>query len=129
MATVIGLTEKDKEIIALRKLLKPGDTAYTILRHRASSGMSRVIDLVIIRDNDVVNIGYATAKVLGYSLDTKYEGLRVRGAGMDMGYHLVYSLGRVLFPDGFKVTSKYGRNGDTSGWDKDGGYALNHRWL
>ena len=22
-----------------------------------------------------------------------------------------------------------GRNGDKSGWDDDGGYALNHRWL
>ncbi len=56
------------------------------------------------------------------------DALVVGGCGMDMGFHIVYNLGRVLFPDGFKVEGR-GRNGDTSGWDKDGGYALNHRWL
>lgn len=73
---------------------------------------------------------------------------------MDMGFAVVYDLGRVMFPDGFGVAGKYpngsdgrpttkemaakaveigatfrGRNGDPSGWDNDGGYALKQRWL
>jgi hypothetical protein len=78
---------------------------------------------------------------------------------MDMGFAVVYDVSRRLFPDGFGVkcysdectfrpSSKeeaatcndglekgitphkfYGRNGDPSGWDNDGGYALNHRWI
>src|SRR5688572_7990389 len=47
--------ERDEAAAELRKLLKPGDTVYTILRHRAASGMFRVIDLVIIaRRTDLV---------------------------------------------------------------------------
>ena len=47
---------------------------------------------------------------------------------MDMGFALVYELSRELYPKGFKVAG-VGRNGDTSGHDKDGGYALKQRWL
>ena len=68
-----------------------------------------------------------------------------------MGFEVVYNLGRQLFPKGFGTvsyggicpqtkeeaerlvatgkTSFCGRNGDKSGWDNDGGYALKHRWL
>lgn len=49
--TAKTLSLKDAEALEakteLLKLLKPGDTVYTILRHVASSGMFRVIDLAI----------------------------------------------------------------------------------
>ena len=63
----------------------------------------------------------------GYNI-TRTGGLVVGGCGMDMGFHVVYSLGRVLWPKGFKVNG-IGRNGDISGHDKDGGYRLVHQWL
>ncbi len=83
----------------------------------------------------------------------------VGGCGMDMAFALVYELGYALYPDGFgQLSSKdygaqapmthrpktkkeaanmieagvvfeRGRNGDTGGWDNDGGYALNKRDL
>jgi hypothetical protein len=96
---------------------------------------------------------YQIGKALGIRMG-KREGLIVGGCGMDMGFQLVYELSSVLFPDGFgvegtypngsqgrptspaqaagavKIGAKfYGRNGDTSGWDLDGGYALAQRWL
>lgn len=40
-------TEKLEAVAQLRKMLKPGSTVYTILRHCSASGMSRVIDLAI----------------------------------------------------------------------------------
>ena|ERR1035437_1828097 len=71
-------------------------------------------------------------KFEGEPVWTPYFWLRMMdgdgGCGMDMGFHLVYNLGRTLFPEGFKVEGR-GRNGDASGWDKDGGYALKQRWI
>lgn len=113
----------------LRKWLKPGDTVFTVLRHVSSSGMTRRIDLYKFENNEPVYLSGYAAKVLG---DRRHKdgGIVVGGCGMDMGFHLVYSLSRRLFPGGFDLPKgKRGRNGDTSGHDNDGGYALNHRWL
>ena len=135
--TIKEQAEKDRQeaIASLRKMLKPGDTVRTILRHRSSSGMFRVITLAIIgKDHngkpDIFCIDGKVCEILGYKYNTKHDGVPVSGCGMDMGFHLVYNLGRALFPKGFILPKgKSGRNGDTSGRDNDGGYALNHRWL
>lgn len=124
----------------LRKLLKPGDTVYTILRHVSSSGMFRTIDVVVIRKSEYKdarhsgyyprNISYWVGLATDTKLSKKHEGLEVGGAGMDMGFHLVYNLGRVLYPKGFKHNAKtHARNGSTEPRDNDGGYALNQEWL
>lgn len=137
--------EQTEAIAKLREWIKPGDTVYTILDHVSSSGMSRAIRVVILdhcQEPDPItgkcrpcspsHPNWAVGKALGMRHwkrnGREQDALVVGGCGMDMGFHLVYSLGRVLFPEGFKVEGR-GRNGDTSGWDKDGGYALNHRWL
>lgn len=129
--------ERNEALATLRGWLKPGDTVYTILRHCSASGMSRRITLCIIRlakkgDADkapyVLYLDGNAEKVLDHARPAKGDGIKVGGCGMDMGYHLVYGLSRALFPDGFKVKGT-GRNGDTSGHDNDGGYALRHRWL
>ena len=112
----------------LREFIKPGDTVYTILRHVSRSGMQRVISLVVMRDGQPWDISGWAARALGDRTDKNGEGIVVGGCGMDMGFHIVYNLSYVLFPDGFKVEGM-GRNGDMSGWDKDGGYALKQRWL
>jgi hypothetical protein len=147
-------SKEDKE--RARKLLsdlKPGDTLYTVIRGVAKSGMSREISLYQIIDNQPCWLGWAASRLLDLPL-TKRDAIRIQGCGMDMGFHLVYSLSYRLFPNGFGIegelplgrkirpTSKemaakavsrgakfYGRNGDSSGWDNDGGYALNQRWI
>lgn len=127
--------EREEAIARLRKVLKPGSTVRTILRHRARSGMFQVISLVIIGKAhtgkpEIWCIDGDACTILDRKYHSKHEGIPMGGCGMDMGFHLVYSLSRALFPKGFKVPKgKTGRNGDTSGWDNDGGYALNHRWL
>ena len=129
--------EREDQIATLRDLLKPGDTVYTKLINVSRSGMYRVIDLFVIRDNQPMRITWGAAQLLeGY--DTRHEGAKASGCGMDMGFHLVYNLSYVLFPDGFECLGKDGcpscdhSNGDrdyTSHCHKDGGYALRHRWL
>ena len=150
--------ERDNAFATLRGALKPGDTVYTVLKHVSRSGMLREIQCIVTdkRDGRPWDITYFVARVTDNSIGPHY-GVRVTGCGMDMGFAVVYSLSRYLFPDGFGYTmyknttsrigtlpkskaeaeklaakgyqARRGRNGDRSGWDYDGGYALNHRWL
>lgn len=158
--TTYKKSEVEEAKAELSKLLHPGDTVYCIVRHVSKSGMQRVISLHILDDDGygkptIRDINGYAAKAMGYRLDRDRWGLVVNGCGMDMCFDLVYSLGRVLFPQGFgdvghkiedgptirpdtrekaaKAVAKgwmfYGRNGDPSGWDNDGGYALTHKTL
>lgn len=149
--------EQDEALSRLRGWLKPGDTVYTILRHVSSSGMSRDISAVFIKPNtkdgqSIYDLDYNAQVALGWP-SAKGAGIRVGGCGMDMGFHMVYSLSSRMFPDGFGIVGEkggkkkrpktqaeaatmkkegwkfYGRNGDSSGWDTSGGYALNQKWL
>lgn len=150
--TKIQKKERDEAITQLREWLKPGDTVYTILRSVSRSGMQREIGIVIKAKNGdhMLHPNYLVAKAVGYRLG-KRDGIIIGGCGMDMGFAIVYDLGRTLFPDGFGdvseggirptsrddaarlvadgKTSFRGRNGDPSGWDNDGGYALRREWL
>lgn len=132
MTATAKKTQRDEAIAELRKMLKPGDTVHCVLRHVSRSGMTRGIDFYIVRKGELVWITSRVGHAIGTPQSLKdwqgSRGLRVSGCGMDMGFHVVYSLGCALFPKGFKVDG-VGRNGDTSGHDNDGGYALKHRWI
>jgi hypothetical protein len=139
----IKTVEKADALKALRNLLSPGDTVYTILRHVSSSGMTRYISTVIIGTNQPLDITYHVAKILDLKRSETHEGAKVCGCGMDMGFHVVYELSRELFPNGFTCIGKDPENhkwcpsndhanGDTDYTPHhhyDGGYALNQRWL
>jgi hypothetical protein len=124
--------EKAKELKWLHDHLKPGDTVYTILTHVSPSGMSRDIEVVLIKVGDdgqpyTLHPNYAVEVVLDLPRSKRDhgDGVRVAGCGMDMGYHLVFMLGQALWPDG--TPEPHGtRNGKP---DRTGGYALRHRWL
>jgi len=120
--------ERGEAVRELREILKPGDTVFVSLKHVSRSGMNRVIMPFIIRNNEPRYLGWTVAKATGRTYNRNHEGVNVGGCGMDMGFELVYTLSRYLFPEGFKVEGR-GRNGDESGWDNDGGYALKHRWF
>lgn len=137
------MTTKQKEIQeameSLREWIKPGDTIYTQIKSVSRSGMSRVIQLVQIKNNEPRWIGYTVAKAIGHSYDSKREGVKIGGCGMDMGFALVYELSHVLFGKGYKCLGKdkcrssfhQGEhyNDYTSEPIHKDGYALNHRWL
>jgi hypothetical protein len=111
----------------LLEILKPGDTVYCIIRHVSASGMQREISLYVKAEDGMVWLDGYVSTLMG-TRRGKRDGLVVSGCGMDMGFALVYELSHALFPEGFAVEGR-GRNGDTSGWDKNGGYALKHSWL
>lgn len=135
---------KDEALARLKELgVKPGVTLYTILRHVSKSGMQRRISVIhqtkegpVELDYLIEALGIGKRKSLtrygmsGDSWKSYEDGIVCGGCGMDMGFDLVYRLGRTMFPKGFKVPKgKSGRNGDTSGHDRDGGYALRQEWL
>lgn len=143
------MTRKDAErqeaIESLRKMLKPGDTVYTVLKHVSRSGMSRKIDVYCILDGEPRWIAGYVGKAIDNPQSRKdwerSQGLTVSGCGMDMGFHIVYNLSRVLFPDGFEcVGDRCGSNDHSNKYRKyenfkgqrhtgDGGYALKQRWI
>lgn len=118
--------QREEAKVYLRKLLKPGMLVYTILNHRSASGMSRSISLAIGgKKGEIIKLDFLIARANGEHIDNKHGGLKVSGCGMDMGFHLVYNLGRTLWPKGTKKPHG-SRNGEV---DFDGGYALKHTWL
>lgn len=132
-------TKEDIEHSITRlKRLKPGQTIYTILRHRSTSGMSRIIDMVVVENGEIESIGLDAANIMERSfVNDKYYGIKVGGCGMDMGFSLVYDLGYCLFRGGVECIGKKCLSNDHTNGDrnykkhihKDGGYAFKHRWL
>ena len=142
----------------LREILKPGDVIHCILRHVSRTGMNRRISLLVSRpDGGFRGLDSLASKAGVAKLANKGEGLVIGGCGMDMGFQLVYNLGRILYPEGFgcagercrsndhnngdkDYTPHYDgtpRNSDEVGkdlkpyrhWHRDGGYAFRHNWL
>lgn len=83
---------------------------YTVLRNVASSGMSRSISLVIAEsdgEGQVSTLDYYARVVLGAKIDSKHGGIIARGAGMDMGFNLVYRLSSALYGDGYALKQSW----------------------
>ena len=108
----------------LRDMLTPGQTIYCMLRHVSTSGMSRRISLFIVNNGELDSLDYAASRALDWKISDK-GGIVVSGCGMDMGFHLVYSLGASVWPTG-TPTPHGTRNGTP---DSAGGYALKHSWI
>lgn len=133
----------------LRGWLPPGSTVYTILRHVSPSGMTRWISLKAVVDGKIIGLDWHAEQLGLGKRDSRHEGIKVEGTGMDMGFHLVYGLSRRLYHDGWECTQYTPEGEDLAGDDrskfcpsndhtnglrgyahhKDGGYALEHRWL
>ncbi len=137
---------KDEARATLMAMLKPGDTVYTVLDSVSWSGMSRIIRVLVAYTRDDGSVdhwhpNHSVGVLLGLPYGTYRRqvtnGLKISGCGMYMGFDLVYSLGRALWPDGFACPGETCPSNDHSNGDRnrkphhhtDGGYALRHRWL
>lgn len=145
---------RDEALTKLREMLPPGSTVRTVMRHVSSSGMTRDISPVVVEDGRPVDISYLVVRLdNGWKFSPNNGGIRMGGAGMDMGFALVYALSRYLYPDGFDCIQYAADGRDLAGDDRakwcrsndhsnlrgaertrfmhhgDGGYALRHDWL
>ena len=141
--------ETTEALDMLRKRLSAGDVVYTTQVHMSRSGMTRDIRVTVMVRNEPVNMSWHVARAIGAPMHN--GAVRVGGCGMDMGFHIVYSLARVLFRDGFVCTDTdtcpandhvNARPVEGQSWSEaraatygpnvthsDPGYALRHRWL
>ena len=97
--TTLKQSECADAIASLKSMIRPGATVYTVIRSVAKSGMSRTMSVFIVKDGELQNITWYVGKVLDYPVRDVdgHRAIRVNGAGMDMGFHVVYSLSRVMF--------------------------------
>lgn len=142
--------DRQEAIAELRELVKPGDTVRTILRHRSQSGMFRAISAVVpfTREDGkpgIYNLDYLIAQAVpGLKWSDRWGGIKQSGAGMDMGFNLVYTLSRALYGDGYPCqlaadgsgrcpsnehvnSRELARVHNTAGHTD--GYAVSHSWL
>tara|TARA_Y100000114_G_scaffold143883_1_gene151874 strand:+ start:350 stop:721 length:372 start_codon:yes stop_codon:yes gene_type:complete len=117
--------EKQEALESLKEWIKKGDTLHTTVKHVSRNGMMRYITTRHLKKSDhqdrevnVSNYDYHIARVLDLPLAPNYQGVKIGGCGMDMGFHLVYSLSRALFKDEPRGEG-----------DRDHGYWINQEWL
>ena len=144
--TAPKLSEKEKAVVELRELLKPGDMVYTKLNHVSRSGMTRSIEVMVFRDNAPINLTWRVSEVLGYKIHNKHWGLKVGGCGMDMGFSVIYNLSSALYsgigyeclndaegndkcPSSYHVNSRPYDGTNKGEPVHHDGYALRQRWL
>jgi hypothetical protein len=150
--------ERADAIVRLKDWIKPGDTLYTEIKNVSRSGMSRVIQVIKINCNNgepsLSYLGYSIALALDWKYDREREGVKVGGCGMDMGFHMIHTLGYVLYgrkaehgtdkeavklrkallkADTFYFTQGGQPEPDTTKpdrlWFGGAGYALKQRWI
>lgn len=134
-------TEQQEAIDRLRAILTRGQTVYTKVDHVSRSGMLRHISVYVMAEYERAgrkecapqNISYWVALAIG---NTRAEdgGVKVGGCGMDMGFHLVYTLAATIFRDDPRVATEEEiaacpRYQGPESYYKRGGYALSQRWL
>lgn len=98
---------RNEALNTLRNLLSEGAVVSTILRHTSRSGMYRRISPVIIYKGEIRDISHLVARVTSFKRSTRGEGLDVSGAGMDMGFHVVYTLAKAVFGDGYALRQEW----------------------
>lgn len=112
-----ALAERQEAIERLRDLCPPGTRILCTLDHASKSGMSRRISFYAVdceaEGGDVVWLNGLIEKLGTYKRPRSgntitHDGLRVDGAGMDMGFAVVYDVSNAVHGDG---------------------YSLKHRWL
>lgn len=108
----VSVRDREEARDTLAGVFGPDSVAYTVLRHVSSSGMTRDIS-VIVRDSEddfMWNVSYYVGVLLGLPVRDAMgaRAVRVSGGGMDMGFHLVYSLSAVLFDgDGYQIDQRW----------------------
>jgi hypothetical protein len=103
----ITKAEKAERLASLKDLLKGVTTLYTNLRKVSASGMSREISVHIVKDGEILDISYGVSVVLGWPQSRNSNAIKVSGCGMDMGFHLVYTLAQIICDDGYALKQRW----------------------
>ena len=118
-----------------------GTKIKCILRHVSKSGMLRIIDMQYVKDNELHTIWIRDPKGFFGVVNDQMRGYKVGGCGMDMGFHLVYSLGCYIWNGHIeqlkkqvleatpKADLKYIHESLIGESNPNGGYYFKQEWL
>lgn len=78
---------------------------YVVARHVSKSGLSRVLSVYYFetKAQAMFHLNYVAAILLELPMDRKYDGVKLSGCGMDMGFELVYRLADVATGNGYSI--------------------------
>lgn len=102
------MVDKAQALELVKKLVTPGDTLYTILRHVSRSGMSRRVSVICIKENQARCLDSEVELLTHFKrVNRGKEGLVVHGVGGDVGFEVVHALADAVFGDGYKLTQAW----------------------
>jgi hypothetical protein len=104
-ADIYNANEGMSMAMAVLKVLPKDATIYTIIRHVSKSGMTRVIDAMVIVDDTPLYLR-GVAEEIGLKLDRKHDGITVKGVGMDMAWYLVSRFSKAIHDDEYYFTNR-----------------------
>lgn len=135
-------SEEQEQIELLRGLCPVGSTVMTVLRSVSRSGMMRHVSVKVVnpKTGELLDITWNVARLAGFRLVDSLGGfraLKVGGCGTDVGFEVVYHLGRKLYGGRFfcigeGCPANDHANGDakrTPHAHSDAGYSLRQRWI
>lgn len=106
MPTKVTEQEQADAMEQLRELFPEKSTVTTLVRHVTSSGMGRSISVLAVQNGDIEDVSYLVRRVVGRELDRTHGGVKVKGAGMDMTFALVYDLALRLYGNGYALNKR-----------------------
>ena len=100
---------RETAIERLREVFPKGSTAYTQLLDVSASGMTRWIQVLKISRNRPSYWGGYVNIVLDYAQSERHGSrcVKVGGCGMDMGFHLIFTLSSILHGDGYAIKHEW----------------------
>lgn len=110
--------ERNDAAARLAGMIEAGQTIYTKVKHVSRSGMTRSVEFYVAQLPDarygekhpaITKVTHLVARILDRRIDRKNGGAIVGGTGMDMAWHEVYTLSRVMFPEGASWVDGYGK--------------------
>lgn len=142
--------EEAEALAALREELQGVETIYTVLTYLSRDGMTRAIKpLIATPYGQIHDLSWRLARAGLGRVNQKHGGIIMGGCGMDMGFALVYEIGRAVIGNepwqcrGYDTTGatrvRCGSNEHVNtprvefGTDVmhtgDGGYRFRHEWI
>lgn len=89
------------------KRMPQGTTIFTVVRHVSSSGMSRVVDAMLIDSGETLPLSRGlSADGFKFHLHHKYEGFMIDAVGLNMPAMLVREIGLFIHADENYFTQK-----------------------
>mgnify|MGYP006969594966 FL=1 len=99
--------EEERIISYLQELVPEGSTAFTEVTKVSKSGMSRHIKVLMPRGDQIENLSWYVAKLLGWKYKDNTRSIFVQGCGMDMGFSTIYTLAQALYGDGYAIKQRW----------------------